>query len=150
MTYSSLSTGSVAQYTCLSGFTASPAGVSMSITCLVGGQWDSIGFTCQQIDCGPPGNLANAVRIYTTTTVGSVATFVCDSNFEVSPTDTSMDIACLNTGQWDPISFTCHLMDCGTPPDIANAQKTFSVTTSGSVVIYTCNSGYSASPVSRP
>ncbi|XP_060582386.1 sushi, von Willebrand factor type A, EGF and pentraxin domain-containing protein 1-like [Ruditapes philippinarum] len=150
VTYSSLSIGSAAQYTCLPGFTSSPAGATMSITCLTGGQWEPVSFSCQQVDCGLPGNVANAQRTYTGTTGGSVATFSCISGYEVSPTGASMDVTCLNSGQWDLIGFTCQLVVCGTPPDVTNAQKVFSSSTVGSNVTYTCDSGYTVSPVSSP
>ncbi|XP_053384859.1 sushi, von Willebrand factor type A, EGF and pentraxin domain-containing protein 1-like [Mercenaria mercenaria] len=146
--YSSTFVGSVTSYTCVSGYTASPISASMSVTCLANGQWETIGLTCEQVDCGTPLTVANSQRTYTSTTVGSVVTYTCNSGYTSSPTTAAMSFTCLDTGQWESITFACQQVDCGTPSIVANSQRTFTSTTPGSIVTYTCNSGYTSLPTS--
>ncbi|CAH1797704.1 unnamed protein product [Owenia fusiformis] len=92
---------SVIAFECNTGYTLSGSSVR---TCQVDGTWSGSNTSCTVVDCGVP-YTSNGLNVsYTTTLVGSNATYTC-------PTGTTLidgnDITCLSSGLWSYTAARC-------------------------------------------
>ena len=62
--------------------------------------------TCIAIDCGLPGNLTNGKVNFTTTGLGSIASFSCDKGYQLEPFAGYFRF-CLLSGAWSGQPPTC-------------------------------------------
>ncbi|XP_052804622.1 sushi, von Willebrand factor type A, EGF and pentraxin domain-containing protein 1-like [Mya arenaria] len=126
---------STASYTCNTGY--APDGV-FEVTCQTNGSWSGDQPTCTIKDCGSLSDPTNGTVTYTSTTYNSVASFQCETGFELQGSAT---ISCQSNNTWEtqPV---CVIKDCGSPSQPTNGNATSSSTLFGSVVTYTCNEGY--------
>jgi CUB/sushi domain-containing protein len=124
--------GSTATYGCKPGF--GPSG-SSTRTCQADGTWSGTAPTCVVSDCpslpGPAGGAVSAPTL----TVGSTATYTCQTGHEMqgAPTRT-----CQAGGTWSGTAPTCAPVDCGELPPLGNGTVTATTTTYGSTAIYAC------------
>ncbi|KAH0517119.1 Sushi domain-containing protein 1 [Microtus ochrogaster] len=96
------SLGSVAHYVCQEGF-ESP-GEKITSVCTEKG-WSEITYTCTEISCGSPPTVQNAILVGNpTSSLGSVAHYVCQEGFE-SPEEKITSV-CTEKG-WSEITYTC-------------------------------------------
>ncbi|XP_041350761.1 sushi, von Willebrand factor type A, EGF and pentraxin domain-containing protein 1-like [Gigantopelta aegis] len=93
------------------------------------------------IDCGQPPDVANATYTTTGTSYNSVSTYSCLAGF--SNTGGTTTSTCAETGMWTPTNLYCEGIDCGQPPDVANATYTTTGTSYNSVSTYSCLAGFS-------
>jgi hypothetical protein len=87
--------GATATYSCSSGYTLSSG--SMTRTCQLSGIWSGSAGVCTAVDCGIPPIMINGTRTFTTTTLGSTASYACNRGF------TNIGLAtltCSATGSW--------------------------------------------------
>ncbi|XP_041513773.1 sushi domain-containing protein 1 isoform X3 [Microtus oregoni] len=100
--YSSTLGGQV-RYSCKEGFLSiSGDGVSR---CTALGTWESPTLHCQEISCGSPPAVQNAILVGNpTSSLGSVAHYVCQEGFE-SPGEKITSV-CTEKG-WSEITYTC-------------------------------------------
>ncbi|XP_052810712.1 receptor-type tyrosine-protein phosphatase eta-like isoform X2 [Mya arenaria] len=91
-------------------------------------------------DCGSLKNISNGkLTRHNVTTVGGVATLVCNEGYNITGDGT---ISCMANGSWSP-SPTCKIKDCGSLKNISNGKLTRpNVTTVGGVATLVCNEGY--------
>ncbi|GFR85002.1 sushi, von Willebrand factor type A, EGF and pentraxin domain-containing protein 1 [Elysia marginata] len=90
--------------------------------------------------CGPPPQVMNSKRMYTSTTEGSLASYRCDHGF----TGPQFETLCGPDGQWTPIEpSACSRVACGTAPTVKNSAASYlSGTEFGDVVVYKCQEGH--------
>ncbi|CAI9728793.1 von Willebrand factor type A, EGF and pentraxin domain-containing 1-like [Octopus vulgaris] len=91
----------------------------------------------QKIDCGPPKDVAGAVKVYRSTTFKSLVTYNC-------PSGGVFKSMCEKDKIWTPVPPTCEAyanIDCGTPKEVVGALKSYKTTIYKSVVTYTCPKG---------
>lgn len=108
-------------------------------------------------DCGAPPIIDNGMVNWTSTTVGSNATYTCNTGHVLTHID---PLLCNNNDSWNPDPPFCiskctyHLLcyvhvllmlivvDCGPLSPIGNGRVNVSSTTFGSNAMYSCNTGY--------
>ncbi|XP_055682887.1 sushi, von Willebrand factor type A, EGF and pentraxin domain-containing protein 1 isoform X2 [Lutzomyia longipalpis] len=103
--------GSTATYACDSGHVLIGDPV---LSCGLGGEWTGKPPICRYVDCGAPArpDRGSIVLLNSTTTVGSIATFHCDTDFWlVGP----QELTCMKEGKWSGDAPTCELITCETP-----------------------------------
>uniref|UniRef100_A0A8C2M939 Sushi domain containing 1 n=1 Tax=Cricetulus griseus TaxID=10029 RepID=A0A8C2M939_CRIGR len=101
--YSSTLGGQV-HYSCKEGFLRiSGGGVSR---CTALGMWESPKLQCQEISCGRPPEVQNAILVGNhTSSLGSVAHYVCQEGFE-SP-GAKISSVCTDKGSWSEVTYMC-------------------------------------------
>ncbi|XP_037058521.1 sushi domain-containing protein 1 isoform X5 [Peromyscus leucopus] len=101
--YSSTLGGQV-HYSCKEGFLRVSGDTVSRCTAL--GMWESPKLHCQEISCGSPPEVQNAILVGNhTSSLGSVAHYVCQEGFESSGgTITSV---CTEKGSWSDVTHTC-------------------------------------------
>ncbi|XP_076420406.1 sushi domain-containing protein 1 isoform X9 [Peromyscus maniculatus bairdii] len=101
--YSSTLGGQV-HYSCKEGFLRVSGDTVSRCTAL--GMWESPKLHCQEISCGSPLEVQNAILVGNhTSNLGSVAHYVCQEGFESSGgTITSV---CTEKGSWSDVTHTC-------------------------------------------
>ena len=52
------------------------------------------------IDCGPPPDAVNGIRIYELTFLEETASYQCEENYGFEDGSTEITITCLATGEW--------------------------------------------------
>jgi CUB/sushi domain-containing protein len=130
--------GQIARYSCDGGFTLIG---SNTRKCSSNGVWSGRAPICRSIDCGDPESPdPNGSLQVSSTTVGSVAVYLCNDGFTVQGEDQAI---CQDNGQWSTGAPICQPIDCGNPesPD-PNGSLQVSSTTVGSVAVYQCNDGF--------
>ena len=126
--------GTVVHFTCDDGYRL--VGDSF-IQCQKNGLWSGIFPLCFLIrtDCGDPGTPQHGVKFYMNTTVGSVITFSCLSDYMlVGPSS----IHCNINGKWSDALPQCLPIDCGDPGIPLFGRRELADTTHRSTVNYTC------------
>ena len=125
--------------------------------------------TSVAVPCGNPLTIPNGSRTFTGTTFRETATYTCNTGYQLSDPST---VTCQASGNWSTeptctrkiLNFCCmhytkkqsHLrfhayvslivaVPCGDPPIIPNGSRTFTGTTFGDTITYTCNPGYQRS-----
>ncbi|XP_078319237.1 sushi, von Willebrand factor type A, EGF and pentraxin domain-containing protein 1-like [Crassostrea virginica] len=133
--------GSLTVYSCLYGYKASNE--YNTIVCN-GSHWTSTNFSCSQdTSCPAPSDVPNAVRTSSGLGVGSLTIYTCLPGF--IPSSELNYITC-NGSHWTDTNFTCFSdASCPSPPDIPNTIKSSGGQGSGSLTVYSCLSGYTAS-----
>ncbi|KAL5010655.1 hypothetical protein ScPMuIL_012960 [Solemya velum] len=126
--------GDVVTYTCNTGYNGGPA----QATCQETGQWTTPGLTCTIRSCGEPPSVNNAGRTSDSGSYGDTVTYTCNTGYTGGPAQAT----CQATRYWTTPGLTCTIRSCGEPPSVNNAGRTSDSGTSGDVVTYTCNTGY--------
>ncbi|XP_046376518.2 sushi, von Willebrand factor type A, EGF and pentraxin domain-containing protein 1-like isoform X1 [Haliotis rufescens] len=129
--------GSVADYTCNIGYNFS--GSSDRASCNADGFWGGLMGLCQIVDCGVPGEVAHGNVVYDGTTYASVAVYTCNVGYNYS--GIVEGATCDHNGLWQGRGM-CQIVDCGTPPDVVNANSTYTTTTFTANVTYECRTDY--------
>ncbi|XP_060586067.1 sushi, von Willebrand factor type A, EGF and pentraxin domain-containing protein 1-like [Ruditapes philippinarum] len=124
-----------ATYTCFSGYTLN--GMS-PITCRSDGSWDFTAPTCSK--CPDLPDPDSGTLIVTTTGSVTTATFTCQTGYYLSGDFT---LTCGTDGAWSSDAPTCK---CNFPAQPSNGEV--SVSGTGSVATYSCDTGYSLSGLS--
>ncbi|XP_053408096.1 sushi, von Willebrand factor type A, EGF and pentraxin domain-containing protein 1-like [Mercenaria mercenaria] len=129
--------GSVAQYTCQTGFYLT--GDSLR-TCLVSKLWSGSAPTCRAVECfNLPDPLNGRVDI-TGTSYGSTATYHCTRvGYKMSGPDTRV---CGQDGQWSGNAPSCDIIECDVLPPLPSGNIDMLDRTYGQTVSFTCNQGY--------
>ena len=141
VTYRDTTLGSEAIYRCDPGM-HSPLG--NTTICMSDGNWTTETLVeCNLLSaasCGSPPDVANSLKEYASTTLGSVAKYTCDYGF----TGQQIEASCSADGRWEfRESLGCSPVDCGEAPDIENSLSVHvSGTTFGHVAAYQCIEGY--------
>ena len=129
--------GSRATYTCNTGYLI--VGESTR-TCQQGGTWSGSVPTCTIIRCGGLSNPSNGQVSIRDNTVGGVASYTCNSGYELIGSETRI---CQNDGNWSERAPICRIIRCGPLNNPSNGQVSVRDNTVGGVATYTCNTGYS-------
>ncbi|XP_064386669.1 sushi, von Willebrand factor type A, EGF and pentraxin domain-containing protein 1-like [Halichondria panicea] len=129
-------------YTCVSGYEVSTGVTTAMATCMASGMWGPLP-TCQPVNCGSPTTISNgSPETPTSTTLGGMVTYTCNTGHEVSTGVTTAMATCMASGMWGPLP-TCQPVSCGAPPPGTNASPgTPTSTVYQGTVTYTCVSGY--------
>ncbi|XP_069818243.1 sushi domain-containing protein 1 isoform X2 [Dendropsophus ebraccatus] len=100
-------------------------------------------FTCQAVDCDQPPILPNTkMDLSGATTFASQVIYKCVSGFLEHGHNISV---CTANGTWEGATLFCTAIDCGPPVAMLNTViHTFSSTTFGSNVTFTCAKGFIA------
>ncbi|XP_070563038.1 LOW QUALITY PROTEIN: sushi, von Willebrand factor type A, EGF and pentraxin domain-containing protein 1-like [Ptychodera flava] len=127
--------GSIVTFTCDIGHFMSG---NASAICKENGEWSTFP-TCSPVDCGQPDSIRNAEFNVTSHTYGSIVVYHCHEGSKLtgSPSQT-----CQEDGTWSADLPSCDTIDCGPPPDVANASMIGTLYTYRSVVVYSCENGF--------
>jgi hypothetical protein len=129
--------GSTATYACNPGYNLSGTAVH---TCQADRTWSGTLPTCTVVDCGNP-SIGFGTYSPAATTYGSTVNVTCNDCYSISGATTR---TCQANGTWSGVQPTCSLVDCGTPPTIANGTGAANGgTTCGWSATYSCSPGYS-------
>lgn len=94
------------------------------------------------VSCPSPTAPSHGLVLAPSLSAGSEATYKCETGYG-SPAVTIR--TCQNDGTWSGAEPVCSLVDCGTPPALANGKVEAAATTYNSTAKYTCDAGYTAS-----
>ena len=108
-------------------------------TCQPNGQWTGRQPFCQGRNCARLVDIQNGRVSFSSTSVGSVATYICNQGFELIG---SSRRTCQSNGQWSGREPVCTGLRCGSLSNIENGRVSFPSTSVGSVATYTCNRGF--------
>ena len=133
---SGLAVGSRATYTCSSGYVLVG---EESRTCQSDGNWSGRAPICRIVRCGGLSNPSNGRVSISTDTPGGIATYSCNSGYELVGTERR---TCQNDGQWSDRAPTCRIVRCGGLSDPSNGRVSISANIPGGIATYSCNSGY--------
>jgi len=131
--------GASATYRCDAGYDLVG---DMTRTCQADGSWSGTTPMCLLGDCGPLVSPENGTVSASSTTVGSTATYACDTGYRLVG-DSSR--SCRADGSWSGSAPSCDPVDCGALSSPANGNVSYAATTYGSTATYSCNSGYTLS-----
>ncbi|XP_040593717.1 sushi domain-containing protein 1 isoform X4 [Mesocricetus auratus] len=96
--------GGQVHYSCKEGFLSVTGGGVSRCTTL--GMWESPKLQCQEINCGSPPEVQNAILVGNhTSSLGSVAHYVCQEGFE-SPGE-KISSVCTEKGSWSEVTYMC-------------------------------------------
>jgi formylglycine-generating enzyme required for sulfatase activity len=116
--------------------------------CVLG--YRAVADLCEPVQCGaaPPAP-PRSTLVSAGTQFGEVARYACDTGHSTNGTATgerAITRRCGASGDWEPASAgSCEPLNCGAPPLIDNGMRSFTTTTFGSLVSYTCFTGFLAS-----
>ncbi|XP_064401973.1 uncharacterized protein LOC135347821 isoform X2 [Halichondria panicea] len=128
--------GSTATYSCNTGFDL--VGASTRI-CQADSTWSGAEPSCQIVDCGALPNPANGQVVLFSTVLGSIATYSCNTGFDLVGASTRI---CQADSTWSGAEPSCQIVDCGALPNPANGQVVLFSTVLGSISTYSCNTGF--------
>ncbi|XP_046367076.2 uncharacterized protein LOC124142560 isoform X2 [Haliotis rufescens] len=135
-TYTSTLINSTTEYTCVDG-TAHASG-STQVMCQSDGSWTTPDISCL-VDCGLPPQVTNTNRTYTSTLINSTTEYTCvDGTAHHSG---STQVTCQSDGSWTTPDISC-LVDCSSPPVVANTVAITDNTTLNSTAVYICTPGF--------
>ncbi|XP_056017004.1 sushi, von Willebrand factor type A, EGF and pentraxin domain-containing protein 1-like [Ostrea edulis] len=129
---------STATYYCHHGYTANDT--NNVIRC-INSHWSYITLACLNVTCGEPPSIQNAMKTSDGFQNGSITMYSCLSGYS---SNNGYPLITCNGTHWSNTSFLCAEISCPNPPDIADALKTSSGRTNGSVTLYSCLSGFTA------
>lgn len=87
--------GMIATYSCNNGYPLVGIETRECMVFLARGDWyPPVSPRC---GCGQPLPIANGVRMWTDTAVNSIATYTCDSGYDL---EGDMQVMCNSTGEW--------------------------------------------------
>jgi hypothetical protein len=133
----SLTFGSMATYACNYGY--QPSGPTTR-TCQADKTWSGTAPLCNPKDCGAPMAPVNGSVSAPTTTVGGVATNMCNMGYTLSGAVTR---TCQGDQTWSATTPTCVPVDCGVIKNLSNGTASYSSgTTLGSTATITCNTNF--------
>ncbi|XP_069105190.1 protein lev-9-like [Argopecten irradians] len=137
LTSDSRKVGVTVTYTCDAGY----AGIGDDQRkCVGNGQWKGSTFECR--DCGPPPDIPFGTVQPGDNLVGTDRFYLCGV---LSTPDANAFITCQTDGQWSTATFTCV---CPDPPSVPNASPSSSDKVVGTVITFTCDTGYVATGTS--
>ncbi|XP_070558431.1 sushi, von Willebrand factor type A, EGF and pentraxin domain-containing protein 1-like [Ptychodera flava] len=113
---------------------------SNMITCGLDGAWTEKP-QCLQVDCGDPGNIANADRDGEDFTYDQTVTYTCHTGYHSIGNNI---VRCQQNALWTNQP-ECVKIDCGEPTDVENADREGDDFTYNSTVNYNCHPGYQIS-----
>ncbi|KAH3700423.1 hypothetical protein DPMN_075399 [Dreissena polymorpha] len=130
-----------AAYSCIPGYEMNGP---MLRVCQADGTWEGIAPTCLIHDCGAPPTYNNTQVNMTRSTYGSTVSYSCNTGYNRTSRENSV-LICNATGYWDGTVDPCLPVDCGLPAYVVNSVYRLNGenrTTYGSVVNYSCATGY--------
>nr|CAB3266742.1 sushi, von Willebrand factor type A, EGF and pentraxin domain-containing protein 1-like [Phallusia mammillata] len=106
--------------------------------------------SCERVPCGDPPSLTHGSFTATSVTGGparfvfeDVATYTCNSGYELQVTSPDTTLTCNDQGAWTPHAPSpCHPVSCGVPAFPIHTITTGSEYTFGQTVKYSCETGY--------
>ncbi|XP_052804614.1 sushi, von Willebrand factor type A, EGF and pentraxin domain-containing protein 1-like [Mya arenaria] len=133
--------GQTVTYTCRAGYQIVGMGTRL---CEADGQWTGSPPTCVQKLCGVLSDPANGrVSLSQDRSVGSVATYTCNTGFKILNASLGNTRTCGQDSQWTGNAPTCVAVDCGPLSNPSSGLLELSAGTGyGSSATYTCNKGY--------
>lgn len=93
------------------------------------------------VSCAMPTAPAHGSVSAPTLTVGSQASYKCETGYGASATSRT----CQADGTWSGAEPVCNLADCGPPPAVSNSKVEAPSTAYNSTAKYTCDPGYATS-----
>ncbi|XP_074850782.1 sushi domain-containing protein 1 isoform X2 [Carettochelys insculpta] len=128
-------------YICLDGYVIESG--NQTAVCNAKGQWEGADLICKEIDCGRPLWIPNAEMIWdNSTTLGSTVYYKCREGFHF--TGDKNFSQCTEIQEWENITGTCKVTDCGRPPSVPNTDMIWNnISQLGSTAHYRCIKGFS-------
>ncbi|XP_065845299.1 scavenger receptor cysteine-rich domain superfamily protein-like isoform X3 [Oscarella lobularis] len=128
--------GGTATFTCLKGYNLHG---SSNRVCQNDGTWSGTEASCQIVDCGSPGDLANGVVYAGNTTYNSAAFFVCNHGYSIKGLSTRV---CLSSDKWSGTPANCLRAQCQSLSAPLFGAVAMDNTTIGGTATFTCLKGY--------
>ena len=110
-----------------------------TIECIASGDWSTPVPNCVPVRCDDIGSIDNGNFTITSNTFGGMVIFVCDEGYEMEGESIRI---CQPDGRWSSTQPTCVAGKCEAPPLIDNGKIDYKDLSYKSVVIYTCDTGY--------
>eukprot|EP00117_Sycon_ciliatum_P036248 scpid11835/ scgid3889/ Sushi, von Willebrand factor type A, EGF and pentraxin domain-containing protein 1 len=129
--------GSTARYQCNTGYNL--VGLNAR-DCQANGFWLGAAPTCVPISCGDPGAPMNGGVSGTSFNVGATIRYECERGFVLVG---ASSVTCQSDGSWSSSVPLCEALACPDPGIPVNGDRDISRNNIGSLVTYTCNTGYS-------
>eukprot|EP00731_Ephydatia_muelleri_P038089 Em0651g1a len=142
----SLQLNGIARYTCLNGFKLIGAATR---TCQTDGTWSGSAPSCQVVDCGTLAAPNNGAIQITTTTVGGVATYICNTGFDLVGLSTRTCQAIGQAAQWSGSAPQCNPINCGPLSAPFGGSVVVTSTSFQGIATYACNKGFTLIGVSQ-
>eukprot|EP00118_Oscarella_pearsei_P002855 m.11939 g.11939 ORF g.11939 m.11939 type:complete len:2352 (+) comp23692_c0_seq4:198-7253(+) len=136
---SSTTYGSRITFSCNSGYSLSG---SSARSCQSSGRWSGTQPTCNRVYCPYLSRPSYGTISTSSRTVGTTVTFSCSSGYRLIGSSSRI---CQQSGSWTGSATSCSRITCGSLSAPQNGAKTGTATTYGSVVKFTCKSGYTLS-----
>ncbi|AKJ93655.1 complement binding [Raccoonpox virus] len=136
--------GDRVEYTCLPGYRKGKVG-PIYVKCTTNG-WSSLFNQCIKRKCPSPRDIENGRLEVTGTDFGSSITYSCDSGYKMIGEPISYcELGYTGSMVWNPEPPICESVKCVSPPSIDHGSNNgySDIYTDGTVVTYTCDSGYS-------
>ncbi|XP_013404517.1 CUB and sushi domain-containing protein 3 [Lingula anatina] len=131
---------SVVSYFCPTGYFSLDG--NKTKVCLDDGLWYGEDLICQRVNCGSPVIVGNATRTVDTTSYLGRAIYACFPGFSTPDGETIIVRTCSASGKWEGTFPECNIVDCGIPEKLHGARMQYTSTVYGSLVNYTCDTGY--------
>ncbi|XP_021351273.1 sushi, von Willebrand factor type A, EGF and pentraxin domain-containing protein 1-like [Mizuhopecten yessoensis] len=139
ITYDGKTVGSIASYTCDEGFVLVGSNTSR---CLSDGRWSGNVQFCNIIRCAGSFSLQNGdIENEFNNVYETVLSFRCNEGFVMIGNSA---ITCQSDGTWNGTEPTCNQIECESPEKLLNGEVNFNSLAYGSVVTYTCETGFEA------
>ncbi|EMP30778.1 Sushi, von Willebrand factor type A, EGF and pentraxin domain-containing protein 1 [Chelonia mydas] len=124
-------------YNCITGFVIQGR---PELTCTDKGVWSEPYPLCEQLSCGPPPSIPNAVAVGEAHTYGSRVQYRCLEGYVM---ETEMDTCtCQEDGHWSPKSISCCLTKCPVPTNVTNVIISGDEFTVNKSITLSCTEGY--------
>ncbi|NXJ11502.1 CR1 protein, partial [Odontophorus gujanensis] len=139
--------GTKLMYLCEPGFTTR-SGKFLEVTCLLSTAWSAGSAPCTRQQCAAP-TIQNGIVNEDIFLFGTTVTFSCNAEYELKGSSSAKCVAVGNGVEWDVALPSCERRRsdvlCGQPPSISNGAHNSTKGTAfphGSVVVYSCNDGF--------
>lgn len=135
--------GDFVQLECENGFQPSSEGLA---ECLPDQTWSLTEFSCDPLECSPPGAPENGRAEYRALFFGSIVTYTCNTGYTLIGQATA---SCNATQRWSNPLPLCHLVTC---PDLPVSENMVYLSTSnavGDTVSISCSNGFKLVGTSR-
>ncbi|AOP31503.1 complement binding [Skunkpox virus] len=139
----SYNVGDTVEFTCLPGYRKSKIG-PIYVKCTDNG-WTRVN-DCIKRKCPSPRDIDNGQLEVTSTDFGSNIVYSCNSGYKMIGESVSYcELGHTGSLIWNPEPPICDSVKCQSPPSIADGSHNgySDIYTEGTVVTYTCNTGYS-------
>lgn len=141
-------TGESSVYVCQPSFVLSTS--ANRITCREHG-WERSSVQCLSVPCGDPPLIENSTREITldVSSLFYSVRYTCDLGYMLQNRAVS-EMSCVGVTSrvWTNEPVRCVPDGCGPPPEVANANVTFTSTSTGAEAVYSCNGGFRLTPTS--